>query len=240
MHQQKVENLKIDKEQLVLEFGDKISRLSHRMIWNNELAKEAAQEVWYEVLVSLNSFNGNSKLSTWIYTIAKRTILRYAKNEKVLKASDLELHFNKEEIEYLGEEQTKREWVKEKCDYCLTAFCHCLSNDARLIFLFRNIAELTDIEISNIMDLNIDNIRKIASRSKEKVKNFMQKDCMLLSSSGNCRCRISKHVKSVNLDKEFRKLSSAFQLITLFKKFDKELPRKNYWQKFISNNVTNL
>lgn len=235
-----METLKIDKEQLVKEFGEKISRLSHRMIWNNELAKEAAQEVWYEVLVSLNCFNGNSKISTWIYTIAKRTILRYAQNEKILRPSDLEIHFNKEEIKYLGEEQTKREWVKEKCDYCLTAFCHCLSNDARLIFLFRDIAELADIEISDIMNLNIDNVRKIASRSKAKVINFMQKDCILLNASGNCRCRINKHVKSVNLDKEYRKLSKALQLITLFKKFDKELPRKNYWEKFICEDVTSL
>lgn len=47
--------LEIDKEQLVKQFGEKISRLSHRMIWNSELAKEPSQEVWYEVLRSVDN-----------------------------------------------------------------------------------------------------------------------------------------------------------------------------------------
>lgn len=53
------------------------------MIQNKEIAKEAAQEVWYEIIKSIDSFNEQSKLSTWIYTICKHTILWYARNERV-------------------------------------------------------------------------------------------------------------------------------------------------------------
>jgi RNA polymerase sigma factor (sigma-70 family) len=230
--------LKIDKEELIEQFGDKISRLSHRMIWDKELAKEATQEVWYEILKSLDNFRYESNISTWIYTISKRTILNYAQNERILKSTDLDTHFNMETIDYHGQEQDKKEWAKEQCDYCLTAFCHCLTNDARLVFLFRDIAELTDSEIAQIMDLKEENIRQIAFRSREKVRNFMQKDCVLINPQGNCRCRISKHVKSVELDKEYSKLSKAAGLIDIFKKFDKELPRKNYWEEIIHEVVT--
>lgn len=48
----------IDKRQLIIEFGEKISRLSNRMIWNSELARDASQEVWFEILKSLSTFNG--------------------------------------------------------------------------------------------------------------------------------------------------------------------------------------
>ena len=232
--QYKMRESKIDKGELIAQFGDKISRLSHRMIWDKELAKEAAQEVWYQILKSLDSFRSDSKISTWIYVISKRTILSYAQNERILKTVDFDTHFNLDEIDYFGEEQDKKEWVKEQCDYCLTAFCHCLTNDARLIFLFRDIAELTDAEIAQIMDLKEDNIRQIAFRSREKVRSFMQKDCVLIQPQGNCRCRISKHVKAVELDKEYGKLSKAAELVDVFKKFDKELPRKNYWKKIIN------
>lgn len=67
-----------------------VATIAHRMIQNKEIAKEAAQEVWYEVFKSLSSFNGDSELSTWIYTVAKRTILRYAQNEKVATLLKLE------------------------------------------------------------------------------------------------------------------------------------------------------
>lgn len=223
----------MNTEQLIEKYGEKISRLSHRMIWNKELAEEAAQEVWYEVLKSLKSFKANSNISTWIYSIAKRTILRYAQNERVLKSIEIDSHFNLESIDYNGSENEKKEWIKEQCDYCLTAFCHCLTNNARMIFLFRDIAELTDTEIGQIMDMKEENIRQIASRSREKVKSFMQKDCILLSPHGKCRCRIQKQVKSVGLDKEYKKLVKAAELINVYKKFDKELPRKNYWEKII-------
>ena len=66
----------------IQEYGKMISILSNRMVSNKEVAQEAAQEAWVELLRSLHSFNGESKLSTWIFSIAKRVISRYAVNEK--------------------------------------------------------------------------------------------------------------------------------------------------------------
>ena len=223
----------IDLTKLVDRFGNKISQLAHRMILNKELAKEAAQEVWFEVIKSVESFRQDSDISTWIYVIAKRTILRYAKNERILKNHEMDHHFNLGQIEYCGKEEEMKQWVKEKCDYCLTAFCHCLNNEARLIFLLRNIAELPDVEVSEIMEMSEDNVRKIASRSFKKVKSFMERDCILLNPEGNCRCRIRKQIYHVELQKEYFKLEKGVRLINLFKKFDQDLPRKNYWEKLL-------
>src|SRR5512147_2368350 len=137
-----------DLDDLAREYGIKISRLSHRMIQNNELAQEAAQEVWFEVVKNIDSFKGKSKISTWIFSIAKRTILRYSAKERIYKENEIEHHFELAPIDFDGEERDKNEWIKEKCDYCLTAFCHCLDNDSRLIFLFRHIAELNYKQIA--------------------------------------------------------------------------------------------
>jgi RNA polymerase sigma-70 factor (ECF subfamily) len=129
--------------------------------------------------------------------------------------------------------------VKEKCDYCLTAFCHCLSNEARLIVLFCDIVELPCDEVGLIMEKSEETIRQYVSRSRKKIRKFMEQDCILFNSAGSCRCRIRQHVLSVNLDKEYKKLAKAAELVEIFKKFDRELPRKNYWEKIISTDVTN-
>ena len=223
----------LNKELLVKQFGEKISNLAHKMIWRADIAEEAAQEVWFEILKSIHTFKGKSNISTWIYTIAKRTILRYTQNEKVLSYQDFDTHFNQNEIEYTGAKSDKEQWVKQKCDYCLTAFCHCLNNEARIIFLFRDIVELDDAEIAQIMETSCENIRQIAHRSREKVKHFMQKDCYLIKSNANCRCRISKHIKSIELDKQYHKLREIVSFIDFFKELKKELPKKNYWKKLI-------
>lgn len=231
--------IQIDRSQIVQQFGLKISSLSHRMIKDNNLAIEAAQEVWYEVLKSIESFNGYSDISTWIFTIAKRTILRYAISERIYSENEINNHFELDPIDYDGTEEDKKQWVKEKCDYCLTAFCHCLNNDARLIFLFRDVAGLSYSKISEIMELGEENVRKVSSRSKEKVKKFMDNNCTLYNQNGECKCRIRKHVLAVDLDKEYNKLANAASMVSFFLKFDKDLPRKNYWEKYITEDVTN-
>jgi RNA polymerase sigma factor, sigma-70 family len=224
----------IDAEKLVAQYGTMVSGISHRMILNHELAKEAAQEVWYEVFKSLYSFHGDSELSTWIYTIAKRTILRYAKNEKTLSQIELEGIRALPPIEYDGLDRNKSDWVKEKCDWCLTALCHCLTNDARLIFIFRENIGLFYKQISKIMEMKEDNVRQISSRSLTKVRNFFKDTCPLYNPKGTCKCRITKHVLSLDLDKEYAKVRKIMRLVDVFQKFEKELPRKNYWEKFLN------
>jgi len=231
--------MEIDLKKLVEQYGKMISMVSHRMIRNKELAKEAAQEVWYEVFKSLHSFNGNSELSTWIYTIAKRTILRYSKNEKVYTIMELEDFRALPEIEYSGDEENKREWIKEQCDCCLTALNHCLSNDARLIFIFKETIGLSYKQISEIMEMKEDNIRQISSRSLKKISNFMNDTCPLYNPDGTCKCRICKQVLSIDLDKEYSSVQKMVRLVDLYQKFEKELPRKNYWEKFLNHVVTN-
>ena len=48
--------MEIDINHLVKEYGNMISMIAHRMIQNKEIAREAAQEVWYELCKSISSF----------------------------------------------------------------------------------------------------------------------------------------------------------------------------------------
>lgn len=50
----------MDVNRLVEEYGNMISTIAHRMIQNKEIAREAAQEVWYELCKSFHSFKGDS------------------------------------------------------------------------------------------------------------------------------------------------------------------------------------
>jgi len=215
-----------------------ISVISRRMIRNKELAKEAAQEVWYEVFKSLGSFDGRSELSTWIYTIAKRTVLRYSQTERVFTVMELENFRALPEIEYPGTDENKREWVKEQCDCCLTALNHCLNNDARLVFVFKETIGLSYKQISDIMEMKEENIRQISSRSFAKISNFMNDTCPLYNPAGTCKCRIRKEVLSIDLDKEYSSIRKVIRLVDLYQKFEKELPRKNYWENILNQAVT--
>lgn len=229
----------MDLNEIVEKYGLNISRLAKRMLTDSEMVKDATQETWFEILKSIDSFNGKSDISTWIYTVAKRTILRYAQNERLVTHADIDYCISKGQIKYDDSGEQKEEWIKEKCDDCITAFCHCLTNEARLVFLFKENLDLSYEQISIIMDIKQENVRQIASRSLKKVRNFMNKDCILINPEGRCGCRIKDEIKSVDFDKTYRQLEMAHRLIEFYARFDKELPRKNYWEKFLNQVVTN-
>jgi RNA polymerase sigma factor (sigma-70 family) len=230
----------IDPETLVNKYGLLVSRVACRMIRNNEVAREAAQEVWYEILRKLDTFRYESSISTWIYTIARRTLIRYARNERIYRTNEINEFFGREEIPVSADAgQDKEDLVKEMCDGCLTAFCHCLSNEARLVYLFRVISELSYREIASVMEMNETGVRKMLSRSKVKVRHFMKNNCVLYNPKGKCKCRIQKHVKSVDLPKVYSGLSRTMKLIDFYLRFDQELPRKNFWEKKLEEVVTN-
>lgn len=225
--------MKLDAKSLVEEYGNMISVIAHRMIQNKEIAREASQEVWYELCKSFHTFRGDSELSTWIYAIARRTISRYAETEKQVKISEVEYFRSLPGIAYSGAEEAKREWIKERCDWCITALNHCLNNDARLIFIFRENIELPYRQISVIMELKESNVRQIHNRSIQKITHFMNDTCPLYNPKGACKCRICKPVLSIPMNQEYIMVQRMMRLADLYKKLEKELPRKNYWEKFL-------
>lgn len=221
-------------KEIAEQYGAMVSSISHRMIQNKEIAKEAAQEVWYEIIKSIDSFNEQSELSTWIYTICKRTILRYARNERVATMDELKEFRDLPAIDYNDTDLDEKEWIKTCCDWCLTAQNHCLTNDARLIFIFKINLNLPHKQIGEIMGMTEENIRQISSRSITKITHFMDGTCPLYNPQGTCKCRICKQVNSLNLEKEYTAIKKIIRLVDVYQRLEKELPRKNYWEKFIS------
>ncbi|HLF34034.1 MAG TPA: sigma-70 family RNA polymerase sigma factor, partial [Cyclobacteriaceae bacterium] len=68
--------------QLVEEYQDKVYNTCLGFVRNEEEADDLAQEVFVEVFSSVQSFRGDSKLSTWIYRIAVTKSLELIRSKK--------------------------------------------------------------------------------------------------------------------------------------------------------------
>ena len=206
------------KEEITEEYRGLVSAISHRMIQNPEMAKDAAQEAWMEILKSLETFKGESKISTWIYAVASRVILRQAKNERVYSTRYLSEYFRNGERESPFEQEVdKRRWVKEMCDKCLTGILHCLSNQDRLLYILYDIAGLSYKELAVIVDDQESTVRKRVSRSRKKLHNFLNEECVLFEPDGNCSCRMKKHVVGIDLPSEYQKLKKTVKNAHFFR-----------------------
>lgn len=216
-------------EEITEEYRGLVSALSHRMIQNPETAADAAQEAWMEILKSLKTYKGESKISTWIYTIASRTILRQAKSEKVYATRYLSEYFRNGEREAPFErEADRRRWIKEMCDQCLTGILHCLSNRDRLLYVLYDIAGLSYKEISGIMEDQESTVRKRVSRSRKRLHNFLSEECALFNPGGNCSCRMKKHVVGIDLPSEYQKLKKTVKEVHFFRESRRILAIKDH------------
>ena len=229
----------IELENIVKKYGGIVHSIARRMLHDPEKINDVAQEVWAEIFGSLASFRGESKLSTWIYTVTTRVVLKYTKHEQIYSARFIKGFFALNDdalpVKYfynLNQEPIidKQIWVKERCHKCLTGFLHCLKNEARLALLLRDLAELPYHEIAQIMNKKESTVRQMVSRSRQKVRDFLNDNCVFYNPQGNCRCHLKKHVLEIDLPKEYEKLRQSVHKMNVFKAMDRILPPQNIWK----------
>jgi RNA polymerase sigma-70 factor (ECF subfamily) len=221
-------------EALVTNYGRMVSAICRRMLQDEDKVQDAAQEVWLEVMKSLPTFKKQSKISTWIYTIAYRVVLKYAKKERVYSTEFLQDYFHGEHGDLPQDTDLEKEiWVKEMCDKCLTGILHCLDNETRLVFIFRDICQLPYDEMAKIFQKDEQTLRQIISRTRKKLRNFLNDECVLFNPAGACRCRLRKWVEEIELPQEYQKLRKTVHTVNVYRESESILPRKNYWEKYL-------
>ena len=201
-----------DPDSLVRDYGPMVSSICRRMIEDRERAKDAAQEVWLEVLKSLPGFRGESRLSTWITAIARRTI-----NPPIEE-------FGRDDPEWLDL------WTRMLCDLCLTAILHCLEPETRFIFILRGVLKMEYDEICAIMEMDGAAVRKRFSRASRKLSRFGKEECVLLNPSGKCRCGHKKFMEETKLVEEFTRLRTEVNRLETWFLADTVFNPANFWE----------
>jgi RNA polymerase sigma-70 factor (ECF subfamily) len=216
---------------VVEKYGRLVSSICWRMTQDQEVAREAAQEVWLAVLEGLPGFRGESALSTWIYSIARRVVGRYAQAQRTQSVRFLSASYEAEgELAPPDEPDLDHDlWVREMCDLCLCGMLQCLEPDARLAYLLREIAELDYEDVALVLEIEPDAARQMVSRARHKLNRFMSGHCALANPTGACRCRMRQRVQGIDLPAEYTRLRRTAQRARVIKESEQVLPPKDYW-----------
>lgn len=181
-------------EKVIVSIKDMVYNLSLRMLLYPEDAKDATQEILIKIMTSLSTFKGNSAFKTWVYRVASNYLINAkGKNAAVFKSSfeDYALLLDSglsETISYTqnqGEQNLLEEEVKVSCTHGLLL---CLNEQSRLVYILAEILEFNSVEGAEILDISSDNFRKILSRSRSQIRNFLQSKCGLVNPENPCRC----------------------------------------------------
>jgi RNA polymerase sigma-70 factor (ECF subfamily) len=227
-----------DHRDLVDKYGRLVSSICWRMTRNEERAREAAQQVWLELLESLPRFEGRSELSTWIYQLTWRVARRHTRDERRYSIEFLRAYFSGPDLPLPEQaDLDKRLWVKSMCDKCLAGMLQCLEPEPRLAFILREMAEVDYAEIARVLECEEATARQHVSRSRRKLNGFLADQCVLHNPAGTCRCRMRRHVDDVDLPKEYAKLRRSTGLARLFRESEQVLPPKNFWLELLESDA---
>jgi len=152
---------------LVNNYKDMVYTIAIKIVRNREDAEEVAQDSFIKAFQKLNSFKGESKFSTWLYTIVYRTAISKIRKNKIETTNIddfvMENHsvdFSFPQMDLLKSEEQKK-YVKHAIDSLPEL-------DALLITLFY-LNENTFDEIIEITGLTKTNIKVRLFRARKKL-----------------------------------------------------------------------
>ena len=151
---------------------------SYKFLRNKESAEDITQEVFLEVFESINSFRGDSRLSTWIYRITVTKSLNQLKSQKRKKRFGVIISLFGEDamenkIQAPKELDPGRELENRDRANVLNTSLDKLPENQRIAFTLSKYNEMSYEEISQIMNTSISSIESLIHRAKTNLKKLL-------------------------------------------------------------------
>ncbi|RPI04654.1 MAG: sigma-70 family RNA polymerase sigma factor [Ignavibacteriae bacterium] len=158
-------------ENIVRQFSNRVYNHAFRVLGNREQAEEATQDVFLKIYRSLESFRGESTLSTWIWRITANVCITQAKKSR-LETSPLD----SDEIDSISDDEPNPEQAllnNETKDEIANAISRLPYREATAINLFY-LEEMDYGEIANILEIPAGSVATALHRGRERLRKLLQ------------------------------------------------------------------
>jgi RNA polymerase sigma factor (sigma-70 family) len=160
--------------EIVKRYQSFVFTIALRYTPNREDAEEIAQDCFVKAYRSLSDFRGESKFSTWLYTIVTTTCLTFLRkkkldvqsldNEKVFEAADsVDSGFRANQVEQ-----------KSRVTMVNRAIALLSTDDAQILTLFYK-GEQSLEEIARILAIEANTVKVRLHRARQRLKEKMEK-----------------------------------------------------------------
>jgi len=159
---------------IIEKYSNMVFKYVYSQFNNLDEAEDVTQDVFIVVMEALGSFRQESKFSTWMYSVMVNYCKNYLKKSRKINSVSLNLVKNGDEFEIPipderqnPEEEVIRneslQIVKEEIDK--------LPEKYRSILMLRDIQGASYNEISDIVGINLSNVKVRIHRGRELLKN---------------------------------------------------------------------
>lgn len=168
-----------------------VYNIAYKLTGNKEDAEDILQEVFYVALRNIQKFRGESKVSTWLYTITKNAALKHLKRTSKSSFTTLEnlIHTTmdvKGAEEFTGLE--KEYYIAQVKEGCLLALIRCLTFNQRISFILNVLYDVEIPDVALIINKTQNATRILIHRAKQNIKKFICENCTLYDPLNSCHC----------------------------------------------------
>jgi RNA polymerase sigma-70 factor (ECF subfamily) len=158
-------------EHLVNNYQNTIIKTSYYFVDNMEDAEDLSQEVFLEILKSIDRYKKNANLYTWIYRITVNKSLdhlRKQKRKRIFQRLESFMRLSNEgeryNVEELAVADTRNEDIENR--KILDAAVSSLPRNQKIAFILNKYEEMPYKEISEIMSLSLSSVESLIFRAK--------------------------------------------------------------------------
>jgi RNA polymerase sigma-70 factor (ECF subfamily) len=163
-------------------YQPKILRYLTHMVGEHE-AEDLTQEVFVRVSQALETFRGESKLSTWLYRIATNAAIDKIRASSFRQWADhclLDVSNETEEKDvWTGEEiaSCEQRLMQKEMHQCFGNFVENLPVSYQTVFVLRELKELTNNEIAETLGLSLDVVKIRLHRGRARLLQDLKTHC---------------------------------------------------------------
>jgi RNA polymerase sigma-70 factor (ECF subfamily) len=158
--------------ELVTRYESKVYSLAMKMLRNPEDAEDVLQDTFLRAYRGIKSFKGNSTFSTWVYRITANSALMRLRKKQLPQVS----------IEDSDERETPisiADWAPGPVEQLLNQEMQRVMDEAiealppefRQVFILRDVEELSNADVAEILDLSVAAVKSRLHRARLKVRN---------------------------------------------------------------------
>ncbi|MGL4363288.1 MAG: RNA polymerase sigma factor [Cellulosilyticaceae bacterium] len=161
-------------EQLIKQYEHMIYAICIRMLHNEHDAFDVAQEVCIKIWRQIQTFEGNSKFSTWIYRVSTNQCLDTLRQKKRDLVMYSEQDEEKQQIEVADTVNLIEEYVEEKVlQDVITIALKEIKEEYSAIIVLRDMQGYSYEEIGKMLELNIGTVKSRISRARNALKKIL-------------------------------------------------------------------
>jgi RNA polymerase sigma-70 factor (ECF subfamily) len=156
-------------QRLFIEMKDKLYRFSLRIVRSSDVAEDVVQEVMIKLWTKRDRMESIDNINGWLMVLARNLSIDKVRS-KHHSTGSLETAY------YVQDGETKPDRQAEQSDLMeqIEAAVQQLPETQRLVFHLRDVEGMTYREVSDILDLSLENVKVNLFRARQKLRKLLK------------------------------------------------------------------